>query len=159
MTDKEVKPARRGTETQTVAAWTVFAIALLIIAQGGFLLLMGFDRDNFAESAGIGWDSFAAANPEAAAHLDGGGPDRVAAVTMTGLGIYAAVLAYGAVQRARPMAKTLIWILPAVLTGWGLVLLPTGDTTIGVPSLIAGLLTAALTPFSRQLLTRPSPTT
>ena len=158
MTDTDVESVRLDTGTQRFAAWAVFAIALLIIAQGVFLLFMGFDRGNFAESAGIEWDSFAAANPEVAVQLDSGGPDRVSAVTMIGLGIYAVVLVYLAIKRERPIAKTLIWILPAVLIGWGLVLVPGGDTAIGVPSLVAGLFTAALTFYGRPLLTRPSTT-
>lgn len=158
MTDTDIQSVQVGTRPQRFAAWALFAIALLIIAQGVFVLFMGFDRANFAESAGIEWDSFAVANPEAATQLDGSGPDRVSAVTMIGLGIYAAVLSYLAIKRERPISKTLIWILPAVLIGWALVLLPAGDTAIGVPSLIVGLLTASMTLYGRPVLTGPSTT-
>lgn len=152
MTNTETGSDRGFSLARKGAAWAVVGFAVLIALQGVFLLFLGFDEANFAESAGIDWETFAAANPDAAAQLEKGGSDRVFAVTAMGLGLQAAVLAYLAIKRTDRVPGLLLWVLPAVVVGWGLVLLPAGDTSIGAPSLAIGLLLAGLTLYAKPVL-------
>ena len=149
MTSRQTQPAGKPAK---IAAWVMFAMALGIAAQGLFLLFLGFDKENFAEVAGIEWDAFAAESPEAAAQLEKGGTDRVYAVTALGLGLQSAALVYLPLRRRKPSPTPLLMLLPAVIIGWGLVLLPAGNTAIAFPSIVAGVITAAALYLGRPAL-------
>ena len=138
------KPTRSPAQTKLsrMSAWIAFAIAILVTLQGAFLLFLGFDEANFAEAAGIEWEQFVAANPDAAEYLNGGFADRIFAVTALGLGLQTAVLIYLAIRRRQRVSKPLPYILPAVLIGWSLILMPANQNSIAIPSLVIGILTA-----------------
>jgi hypothetical protein len=138
------QPTRSQTSTRLsrISAWTAFAVAALVAFQGAFLLFLGFDEANFADAAGIEWDQFAVNNPAAADYLGQGFADRIFAVTALGLGLQTAILIYLAIRQRRPASRTLLFILPAVLIGWTLILIPANQNSIAIPSLAIGLLMA-----------------
>lgn len=145
------------TRLSRTSAWVAFAIALLITAQGAFLLILGFDESNFAEAAGIEWVQFEADNPSVAEHLSQGGDARIFAITSLGLGLQTALLLYLAIKKKRHTPLSLLYILPAVVVGWGVILLPTSQSTIAIPSLILGVLMAAATRLASSTLGAPHP--
>ena len=146
------RPGASDGKAARVAAWVAFAMAVLVAAQGLFLIFLGFDEDNFADSAGIEWDAFAADNPAAAAQLEKGGSDRVFSATALGLGLQTAALLYLGLRRGKSTPMPIMLVLPAVVVGWGLVLLPAGNTAVGAPSIAAGVIMAAATFVGRPAL-------
>jgi hypothetical protein len=140
------------TKLSRVSAWIAFAIAILIAFQGGFLLVLGFDEANFAEATGIEWEQFVSNVPAAAEYLDQGFSDRIFAVTALGLGLQTALLIYLAIRRSQEVSTTLLFILPAVLIGWSLILMPADQNSIAIPSLVIGILMALAVTLARRAL-------
>jgi hypothetical protein len=139
---------KQGPRSQTtmslsrISAWIAFAIAALVALQGAFLLFLGFDEANFADATGIEWGQFVVNSPAAADYLGQGFADRIFAVTALGLGLQTAILIYLAIRRRHTASRTLLFILPLVLIGWSLILMPANQNSIAIPSLAIGLLMA-----------------
>lgn len=74
------------------AGWVAFAIAIIVTAQGVFLLFNGLDQGRFERKANVEWAELEQAFPTVTDYLSVGQTDRTLAITVIAFGLQASLL-------------------------------------------------------------------
>jgi hypothetical protein len=110
--------------TPTIAGWAAFAVALIVLLQGVFILIIGVDQS-----------------------------ERTLAITVIAVGLQTSLLFWFAMRRGQRVATPVLWVFPAMLFAWSIHFLANGDLGIGAPNLVFALLSAVAIFMARPKLT------
>jgi hypothetical protein len=128
-------------------------MAVIVTAQGVFILLNGLDQGRFERKADVEWAELEQAFPTVTDYLSVGQTDRTLAITVIAIGLQASLLFWFAIRKGRRVAPAVLWVFPAMLLGWSIHFVVNDDMQIGIPNLVFAVVTAVAILRARSELT------